>query len=177
MTGRYGSIVNGGAENLDSILDGWDDIKAADDFGTPLPAGKYICVWRKGEICASKKGTQSYKLTFEIENGDHAGRKIWCDIWLTAASRTIAKRDLAKLGITNPKEQLNAPIPRWLRVAVWVGIQKTDDGTERNTVTKFEVLEKFEPEADPFAPQDEPATPAADPFAPETDGGADDVGF
>lgn len=167
MTGRFGSIVNGDGGNLDNIFKDWDKVQSADDYGTPLAAGKYVCVWKKGELATSRTGTASYKITFEVETGEHAGRKVWNDIWLTPKSRNIAKRDLEKLGITNPREQLSQPIPRWLRVAVWVGLQKDESGTERNTVTRFEVLEKFEPEADPFAPQDEPE---ADSFVPKAEG-------
>lgn len=178
MNGKFTSIVNGDGGNFDNIFNGWDEVQAAEDFGTPLPVGKYVCVWKKGELATNKKGTPSYKLTFEVETGEHAGRKLWNDIWLTPASRTIAKRDLSKLGISDPREQLSQPIPRWLRVAVWVGHQKDESGTERSSVTRFEVLEKFEPEADPFAPQDEPKAgsfapqvgPEADPFTPESEG-------
>ena len=185
MNGKFSGIVNGGGGNFDNIFDGWDEVQSADDFGTPIPAGKYVCIWRKGELTASKKGTPSYKLTLEVESGDHAGRKIWFDIWLTVASRTIAKRDLEKLGITKPKEQLKQPIPKWLRLQVTVGLQADDSGIERNSVLFFKVLERIQPEADPFAPDDATTTPAgsvlpignkvetpeADPFAPESEGG------
>ena len=167
MNGKFTSIVSGDGGNLDNIFDGWDKVQSADDFGTPIPAGKYVCVWRKGELTTSKKGTPSYKITLEIETGDHTGRKVWFDIWLTPASRHIAKRDLEKLGITNPREQLSQPIPKWLRLQVQIGLQADDSGVERNSVLNFKVLEKFEPEADPFAPQDEPAV---DSFTPETEG-------
>ena len=160
MNGKFSGIVNGGGGNFDNIFDGWDEVQSADDFGTPIPAGKYVCIWRKGELTASKKGTPSYKLTLEVESGDHAGRKVWFDIWLTAASRTIAKRDLEKLGITNPREQLKQPIPKWLRLQVQVGLQADDSGIERNSVLAFKVLEKIQPEADPFAPDDATTTPA-----------------
>jgi hypothetical protein len=166
MAGRFSGIVNGGGGNLDNIFDGWDEVQSADDYGTPLPAGKYQCIWRKGELTTSRKGTPSYKLTLEVETGDHAGRKLWFDIWLTAASRTIAKRDLEKLGITNPREQLNQPIPKWLRLQVQVALAAGDDGIQRNSVITFKVLERIQPEADPFAPQTEQATTAVDPFAP-----------
>ncbi len=171
MSGTFSNIVNGGGGNFDNIFDGWNEVQAADDYGTPIPAGKYVCIWRKGELTTSKKGTPSYKLTLEVETGDHAGRKVWFDIWLTPASRTIAKRDLEKLGITNPREQLKQPIPKWLRLQVQVGRQADDSGTERNSVLAFKVLERIQPEADPFAPTDEPAKPAADPFVPESEGG------
>ena len=155
MSGKFSGIVNGGGGNFDNIFDGWDEVQSADDFGTPIPAGKYVCIWRKGELTASKKGTPSYKLTLEVESGDHAGRKVWFDIWLTAASRTIAKRDFEKLGITNPREQLKQPIPKWLRLQVTVGLQADDSGIERNSVLAFKVLERIQPEADPFAPESE----------------------
>jgi len=171
MSGKFSGIVNGNGGNLDGFFDGWDEIQQADDFGTPLPAGKYTCVWRKGELATSKKGTPSYKLTFEIEDGEHKGRKLWHDIWLTPPARTIAKRELLKLGIDDPRTQLTKPIPKWLRVNVWVALQADDSGTERNSATRFEVVEKFEPEADPFAPQAEQPTPEADSFVPETEGG------
>ena len=171
MNGKFSGIVNGGGGNFDNIFDGWDEVQSADDFGTPIPAGRYVCIWRKAELTTSKKGTPSYKLTLEVETGDHAGRKVWFDIWLTAASRNIAKRDLEKLGITNPREQLKQPIPKWLRLQVQVGLQADDLGIERNSVLAFKVLEKIQPEADPFAPDDAATTPAIDPFAPESEGG------
>jgi len=170
MSGTFGRIVNGSGEDFENIFDGWDEVQKADDFGTPLPPGKYVCIWRKGELVTSKKGTPSYKLTLEVESGDFAGRKVWHDVWLTAASRTIAKRDLEKLGITNPREQLKQQIPKWLRLQVQVGLQADDSGVERNSVISFKVLEKITPEADPFAPTDGPATPAVDSFIPETEG-------
>lgn len=166
MNEKFSGIVNGNGGNFDSLFDGWDEVQSADDFGTPIPAGRYVCIWRKGELTTSKKGTPSYKLTLEVETGDHAGRKVWFDIWLTAASRTIAKRDLEKLGITNPREQLKQPIPKWLRLQVQVGLQADDSGIERNSVLAFKVLERIQPTADPFAPPAEQTTPAADPFAP-----------
>jgi hypothetical protein len=177
MNGKFTGIVNGGGGNFDNIFDRWDEVQSADDYGTPLPAGKYDCIWRKGELTASKKGTPSYKLTAEVEAGDHAGRKIWFDIWLTLASRAIAKRDFEKLGITNPREQLKKPIPKWLRLRVTVGLQADDSGIERNSVLAFKVLERIQPEADPFAPTEKLAdysmqdAPAVDPLAPESEGG------
>lgn len=160
MNGKFSGIVNGGGGNLDDIFNDWDQVETADDFGTPIPAGKYQCIWRKGELTTSRKGTPSYKMTLEVETGDHAGRKLWFDIWLTAASKTIAKRDLERLGITNPKEQLKQPIPRWLRLQVQVGLNADDSGIQRNSVIAFRVLERIQPEADSFAPA--PETPPAD---------------
>lgn len=171
MTGRFTSIVTGGGGNLDDIFSGWDAVEAADDFGSPIPPGKYSCIWRKGELTASRKGTPSYKLTLEIEDGEHAGRKLWHDIWLSHAAAAIAKRDLAKLGITNPRVQLAQPIPQWLRLNVQVGIHTDDSGVQRNTVVRFEVVGKIEPARDEFAPTEPPVSDSGIPTDPFTERG------
>lgn len=153
MNGRFsGSLPNSGG-NLDDFFEGFDSAQTADDFATPVPVGKYSCIWRKGELVTARTGTPSYRLTFEIETGDHAGRKLWADIWLTPKSRELAKRDLAKLDITDPRTQLQQPIPKWLRCNVWAGLRTGDDGIERNIVSRFEVVEKITPTVDPFAPE------------------------
>jgi hypothetical protein len=65
----------------------------------------------------------------------------------------MAKRDLTKLGINRP-EQMEQPVPQWLRCRVVVVIHTDDSGTERNRVKDVEVIGKDTPEADPFAPAD-----------------------
>ena len=144
-------LSGGGGDDINNL---WNSTEAADEFG-PLPAGKYVCHLVDGELTnASKKGTPGYKMTFKVIDGDHTGRKLWHDIWLTPAAMSMAKRDLARLGITNPK-QLEQPVPRWLRCLVTAEVRRDDDGTERNAVKTFEVIGKDEPAADPFAPTTE----------------------
>ncbi len=145
-------ILSGGSS--DDISKLWDSTEAAGEF-RPLPPGKYICHLVEGELeTSSRKSTPGYKLTFKIIEGEYSGRKLWHDIWLTPAAMSMAKRDLARLGITNPK-QLEQPIPRWLRCLVTVVLRRDDDGTERNAVKVFEVTGKDEPAADVFAPATE----------------------
>jgi hypothetical protein len=145
-------ILSGGSgDNINNL---WNSTDAADEF-RPLPPGKYVCHWVEGELTNStKKGTPGYKLTFKVIEGEHTGRKLWHDIWLTPASMSMAKRDLSRLGITSP-QQLEQPVPRWHRCLVTVVLRRDDDGTERNSVKTFEVTGKDEPEADPFAPKTE----------------------
>jgi len=138
----------------DDITKLWDSTEAAGEFSL-LPSGKYICHLVEGELSNSaKKQTPGYKMTFKVIEGEHTGRKVWYDIWLTPAAMSMAKRDLGRLGITNPK-QLEQPVPRWLRCSVTVVVRRDDDGTERNAVKTFEVIGKDEPVADPFAPTTE----------------------
>jgi hypothetical protein len=138
----------------DAISNLWNSTETAEEF-TTLPAGKYVCHLVDGELNnSSRKGTPGYKMTFQVIEGEHSGRKLWHDIWLTPASMRMAKRDLSRLGITSP-QQLEQPVPRWLRCLVTVVLRRDDDGTERNAVKTFEVTGKDEPEADPFAPKTE----------------------
>jgi hypothetical protein len=138
----------------DDIGNLWNSTEAAEEF-SPMPAGKYTCHLIDGELSnSSRKGTPGYKMTFKVIDGEHAGRKLWHDIWLTPASMSMAKRDLARLGITSP-QQLEQPVPRWLRCMVTVVLRRDDDGSERNSVKSFEVIGKDEPEIDPFAPTTE----------------------
>ena len=153
MNGKFTGSLDTNGGNLDDFFDGFDAIQAADDYATPVPVGKYVCLWRKGELAKSRTGTPSYKVEFEIESGDHSGRKLWTDIWLTVKSREIAKRDLLKLGITDPRTQCSQPIPKWIRCNVWAGIRSGADGVERNTVTRFEVVERIQQTPDTFAPE------------------------
>lgn len=175
MTGRFKSIVNGGGGNLDDFFNDWDQVETADDFSTPIPAGKYQCILRHGELAKSRKGTPSYKMTLEVETGDYAGRKLWFDIWLTAAAKTIAKRDFERLGITNPSEQLKQPVPQWLRLQVQVGLVADSSGVPRNSVIAFRVLERIQPEADPFTSASE--IPAAAVVKPAVDAEFEEVPF
>jgi len=143
-------ILSGGRG--DDIGNLWDSTQAADEFA-PLPAGKYVCHLVDGELTNSaKKQTPGYKMTFKVIEGEHEGRKVWHDIWLTPAAMSMAKRDLARLGITSP-QQLEQPVPRWLRCHVVVVLRADDNGIERNAVKTFDVIGKDEPAADPFAPK------------------------
>lgn len=154
----------------DTYFDDWGDVQAADEFG-PVPPGYYVTHLAGSELAESKtKGTPSYKLVFKIIEGDYTGRKLWYDIWLTDASKPQAKRDFAKLGITDPKRQLEGPLPQGIRCGCKVALRRADDGTEFNKVQTFEVLGIDAPEVDAFAPADD----ATAPKPAESEGGTDD---
>jgi hypothetical protein len=160
--GKLSDILNGSSGNFDDI---WDKTEAAGDFGS-VPRGEYIAHATAGELESSRlKGTPGYKIEFTIVEGDHTGRKLWHDCWLTAAALPQTKRDLAKLGITMPS-QMERPLPRWFRCKLTVVLRKDDDGIERNKIRSFEVIGIDKPEADPFAPD-------ATGDAAEPDGAAD----
>ena len=129
----------------------WENTKAADDL-KPMPSGDYHCAVTNGELFTARSGTPGYKLTFEVIEGECSGRRLWHDIWLTEASLHLAKRDLAKLGVTS-FGQLEQPLPQGVIVAAKVALRKNDDGTEYNRVIRFEVTGIDPPEVEPFAPR------------------------
>jgi hypothetical protein len=162
-------ILRGGGNGADWINNDWGGIPPAPDFGTPVPKGPYITHIIDGALFNAKTGTPGYKVTHEIIEGEHRGRRLWHDIWLSGAAQRGAVRDLAKLGITN-KEKLQHPIPtRRIRCKVFVVVRQADDGTERNEVRSFEVLGIDPPEQNAFAP--------ADGSPPEADAGNPDSPF
>ncbi len=149
LTDILSAAGNGGS---DWINDNWGDIPPAPDFGTPIPKGYYITHIVEGVLFNASKGTPGYKLTHEIIQGEHRGRRLWFDIWLTGAAKSGAVRDLAKLGISS-KQQLEQPIPsRRIRCKVLVVVRKDDQDIERNEVRSFDVLGIDPPQQDPFAP-------------------------
>jgi hypothetical protein len=142
-------LLNSDRERLERS---WSTTKAADDL-KPLPAGEYRCRVVTGELFNAKGGTPGYKLTLEVHEGEHAGRRLWHDVWLSEAALPLAKRDLAKLGIES-LSQLERSLPPGIVIAAKVALRRGDDESEFNRVTRFEVVEIERPQADPFAPED-----------------------
>jgi hypothetical protein len=128
----------------------WNKVKAAGDF--IIPKAEYTALWIDGYAHKAKTGTDGYKLVFEILEGEHAGRKLYHDLWLTAAAKPQTKRDLDALGITDPERQLDGPVPQGIVVTLTVVVRKDDDGIEQNRIRRIKFL-RVEP-ADAFAPQD-----------------------
>jgi hypothetical protein len=140
-----------GASNGGDFRNNWNNAVAADDF-KPLPPGEYTFRILTGELFTSKKGTPGYKLTLEVTEGEHEGRRAWHDLWLTAAALPMAKRDLAKIGITDP-EQLEQPLPPGILIRGRLVIHRDDDSNESNKLKYFEFVsvekgDAFEPPAD-----------------------------
>jgi hypothetical protein len=158
--GKLTEILSAGGFGGDDFNDKWRTTGAADDFG-PLPPGEYVAVIDRGELTTvGTKGTPSYKLQFRVIEGpgkstDFVGRLLWDDIWLTPAALPQAKRDLGKLGVTDP-QQLETAVPPGIVCKLRVVLRRDDDGVERNRVQRFDVLRIEAPESDPYAPGGEP---------------------
>ena len=145
-------VASSPAEDITTM---WSTTEAAQDF-TPLPGGSYEAELVSGELFNARSGTPGFKVCWQIVAGEHAGRKLWDDFWLTAAALPGTKRDLLKLGIDNPAK-LERPIPRGIIARLRVVLRRDDDGTEHNRIRGFEVLRIETPKPDPFAPAEPPA--------------------
>lgn len=133
----------------------WDSTEAAGDLPSgPIPAGAYECRVLSGETFEARSGTPGYKITFEVCDGEHAGRRLWLDLWLSRNALPYTKRDLLKLGIERP-DQLREPVPPGIIVNVRVAVRESDGGVKYNAVRAFDVLRVEQPEPDPFAPADD----------------------
>lgn len=138
-----------GGTTRDELARQFAETEAAGDM-VPLPKGEYRCVVTSGELVTSKGGTPGYSLTFTVHAGEYRGRKLWHTSWLTAAALPMTKRDLAKLGVTS-LDMLEQPLPAGLVCVVKVVLRADDDGTERNRVVSFVVVDRL---ADPTADDD-----------------------
>jgi len=152
------------AGRTDEIREQWNETEAAADF-VPLPGGTYEAHVQSVELFNAKTGTPGVKTQFRVAEGEHAGRHVFHDLWLTPAALPQTKRDCAKLGIQQLDQLENGTVPPGrIRCKVRVALRRDDDGTEYNRVRSFDVLSVDEPERDAFAPaeDDEPQAEATD---------------
>jgi hypothetical protein len=146
---RLREIVRGNAADFQRT---WNETEASSGFD-PLPPGLYRCLITDGRLFTSKaNATPGFKVEFQVIGGPHAGRKVWLDVWLSNKALSMAKGELAKLGITNP-DQLEHPLPPGLTADVTV-VRRTDDNGETfNRVKTFKVIAADVP-ADDYSPDD-----------------------
>jgi len=150
--GKLSDILRNG--DSDRLRQAWDTTEAAGELA-PLPPGDYAAHIIAGTLETGRtRGTPGFKLSFRVCEGDFTGRQFWHDIWLTEASLPMAKRDLAKLGVTS-LEQLEQPLPRGIRCSCKLVLRRGDDGAEYNKVRTFAVIGIDPPETDAFAPGDD----------------------
>lgn len=105
-------------------------------------------------------------------DGEHVGRLLWHDIWLTEDGAKYALRDLRKLGVES-LDQLEKPLPAGIVIEANVVLRRDDDGTERNQLRNSNPFDLvgIEPEKpDPFAPAGPPTDGAASGGATDGDG-------
>ena len=151
---------------MEKLNKSWEETGAASDFA-PLPPGVYVARILSGEYSASAHGTPGYRLTLQVLEGPHAGRRFWHTAWLTNSALPYAKRDLIKLGITSP-EMLDKPLPFGIRVQVRLVVRANDDGVKYNEARDFKKIGIDSPDDEDFPPGPTPTNPGASP-APQYD--------
>ena len=128
----------------------WKATAAADDFA-PLPPGEYTFRTLAGELFTAKRGTPGFKLSLQVTEGEHEGRRAWADFWLTPAALPLTKRDLVKIGVTD-LAQLEQPLPAVFLIRGRLALRRDDDGNESNRLVRFECLGTEQ--GDAFEPKD-----------------------
>jgi hypothetical protein len=136
--------------NKPTVSDDFFNAPAAADY-TSLPPGTYLAMIENTRMHVAKSGRQGFKIKFKIADGPCAGRIVWHDLWFTTAAQPYTLRDLAKLGIKNAADA-NKPLIDKFKCRIMVVLRTEENGTPRNGVKNFDVLERINPEPDPFAP-------------------------
>jgi hypothetical protein len=160
---RLSDILSGSTR--ETLAKQWKHTEAAKDL-EPLPKGEYVFRILSGEPFNAKSGTPGYKLTLEVTEGEHEGRRCWHDVWFTPAALPMAKRDLAKIGVTD-FEQLDRALPAGILIRAKVSLRTNNDGTEYNRVVRFELAGVEQ--GDAYEPTDADNQPSADTTATDTD--------
>jgi len=135
--------------NLNDLLNSWNTTEAAGERD-PLPPGEYAATLESGELATNARtGTPSFKLKLRVSDGPFAGRFVWHDLYWTEKAMAYTKRDLLKIGITNPA-QLNEPLPSRFACKVKLSRVMSDNGNEINRVVRFDVIGPIADEPNPF---------------------------
>jgi hypothetical protein len=69
-----------------------------------------------------------------VLEGEHAGRRLWHDSWLTEDGVKYALCDLAKLGVKSVEQLERPPLPAGNIVEANVVLKRDDDGNEWNEI-------------------------------------------
>ena len=127
-----------------------------------IPAGVFVVELTRGGIGQSKGGTPRYELRGKIVEGEHAGRTVFDDFYLTQAAMWKTRPMLTKLGITTA-DQLRRELPAGLFARVTLKIEE-HEGTRRNKIADLTLID-YKPGADSAPPP--AAVPAPTPDAPK----------
>jgi len=141
-----------------------DDIVTAYDAVNdlePVPLGKYRAVAITGDLRKTTNGKWYYRVTWEITEGEHTGRRVSRMYFLTPEAMEYTIKALKKLGIDRG-EKLNEPFPAGRFVCDIQVTVREFNGEPVNEVKSFVVVEKVEPEPDPFAPLTADGGPTGD---------------
>lgn len=125
--------------------------------GEPMPAGEYTAEIVSGKLGKSNSGKPRYELRARVHDGEHAGRAIFDDWYLTREAWWKSAPFLAKLGIKSAEQCRRDFPPGWLaRVRLKI---ESVDGVPRNKLSDIAIVGR--------KPDDPPTAATVDPFAPK----------
>ncbi len=133
-------------------FDAFDATEAAAKL-VPVPPGLYAVRVVSGRLDKTRKGDDCYKLTFEVTEGDHRGRRLFRVWTFTEKAIPYAKRDLAAFGLASTQDLLSPypPAGAEIHLRVIAAVQRMDDGTEVNDVKGFADIQRKAAPAPPPA--------------------------
>lgn len=140
------------AQEPNDVAERFDSTEAAPTLPDLVPKGEYEVEWRSIKQNQNTNGKPRAVLMFEIVAGEFTGKRIWYDLYLTPAATPRSKRELEKLGITK-FEEIQGPVPHWLRCSLRVVVETGDDRKQRNKIADFKVIRFDEEPPEPFAPK------------------------
>jgi hypothetical protein len=140
---------------------------------TILPPGKYAAEIIDSEMRPTSSGGEMLSLTWQIIEGEHANRRLWCNLNLVNNSSKavdIARRDLSAICRAIGKMQVKDSAELHMRpmlLTVEVQAERIDAGgvkrAARNEIKGYSALNGPVPAAAP-APAARPAAPAGAPW-------------
>lgn len=103
------------------------------------PDGRYQVKVDAVDLEKSKnKGTPCLKLELLIISGEHAGRKLWKNMYITAGGLPYVKQDLMTLGWTKGLRDLQDPLQRRSLLDVTIQVtKKTKTGAQGDDVNIY----------------------------------------
>jgi len=114
------------------------DVEDSQDF-SPLPDGEYPCILSGLEEVQTKAGDEMWRLTFKVEKGEYAGRKIWDNmVWSTAAMKRV-KLICSRLGLDVSGELDVQPV-NILDAQVYITVEQGEYEANDGTVKKKNVV-------------------------------------
>lgn len=138
----------------------WGGTNAADDKGfEPLPTGKYKAICNSARLDQNDNGKHLIKYEFTVLSGDHEGRKVWNNSYLTPKALPYAKRDLQSLGVNTDVPfsrlpfELEAVIDKTVELSL--GLDTYGD-KPRNKVKSMRLLSAFDEQASKTLNEDVP---------------------
>ena len=120
-----------------------------------LPPGNYVAQATEIDLIETKSGTgQMFKVTFEVMQGEHASRKIFCRLNVrneNAQAEKIGRQQLVQLinaaGLSVSQVSANAELLLGKPVSVRVTLRKSDQYGDQNDVKGFSAIEGVQPSA------------------------------